>query len=735
VEPRRLPYLSGVDGLRAVAVCAVLLYHADPRLLPGGFLGVDVFFVISGFLITSLLHAEWRRQGSIDLRAFWLRRARRLLPALYVLLFAVLAFAVIVLPGEVAALRGDALAALAYAANWYFVFEQRSYFEAVGRPPALRHLWSLAIEEQFYVLWPLLLAAGLRWLRRPALLCVVAGGAAASAVWMALLYRPEVDPSRVYFGTDTRATGLLLGAALALIWPRAPAAGRRRALTPWLLDGAGLLALAFLGWCALHLNEFDPALYRGGFALVAVATAVLLVAVAHPAAGLSRSALGASPLRWIGQRSYSIYLWHWPVFVVTRPQLDVPLDGWPLLAGRLTLTVALAELSYRVVETPVRRGALDGAWRGWTAARGARRWSLGAHWAAAVAVLATGAVLVGASVATATPAARPAYLAVDAVDTWAAPLAPATAAETGPSQAEPEPAEGAPPGEGETPPAGEREGETAPQAVAEAEAGGPCTFVLGFAALQARLPDVVGDCLEDQQVDPETGDTSQRTTGGMLVWRPADDWLAFTDGDRTWVDGPDGLEARSNSQRFLWETDAGAPGTTLIVPPPPPPPPPPVPFVPAGRVGAIGDSVMIGATAALQQAIGGIEIDASTSRQVAAGIATLQARRAAGQLGDVVIVHLGNNGTFTARQFDETMQALGGVPRVVFVTVRVPRPWEGPNNAVLAAGVARYPNAVLADWQAASAGRPDYFATDGIHLGATGARAYANLIAGSLRAP
>jgi hypothetical protein len=256
--------------------------------------------------------------------------------------------------------------------------------------------------------------------------------------------------------------------------------------------------------------------------------------------------------------------------------------------------------------------------------------------------------------------------------------------------------------------------------------------VLGFAGLHEQLPDEVGTCLEDQQVDAETGDTSQRTTGGLLVWRPADDWLAFTDGDRTWVYGPEGLRPRLNTERYIWETDAGAAGTTLIVPPPPPPV---ERFVPAGRVGAIGDSVMIGATPALQQAIDGIEIDASTSRQVAAGIVTLRERRAAGQLGEVVIVHLGNTGTFTARQFDETMQVLEGVRRVVFVTVRVPRPWEGANNAVLAAGVARYPNAVLADWQAASAGRPDYFATDGIHLGASGARAYAGLIAASVRAP
>jgi peptidoglycan/LPS O-acetylase OafA/YrhL len=702
MKPVRLPYLPGLDGLRALAVAAVLLYHADSQLLPGGFLGVEVFFVISGYLITSLLLSEWRRHGRIDLRTFWLHRARRLLPALFVLLLAALTFAVMFLPGEVAAMRGDALAAAAYVANWYFVLEQRSYFETVGRPPPLRHLWSLAIEEQFYVLWPPLLALGLRWLRRPLLLGLVGAGALASALLMALLFRPDADPSRVYFGTDTRASGLLLGAALALVWaPGRPAVQTARA-APWMLDAAGLAALAVLAWCTVQLSEFTPALYRGGFVLVGAATVVLLAVATHPAARLGPRLLGRQPLRWIGQRSYSLYLWHWPVFVVTRPQLDVALDGWPLLAARLALTCALAELSYRYVETPIRHGALGRAWRAWHDAEGARRRALAVRWAGVAMAVAAGMVLVGTSVGAARPPERPAYLPVDSVDTWPAPR-------TGP------PMEAwAPVSQSE---------ETAQEQPA-------CTFVLGFAGLHDRLP-AVGRCLENQQSDPETGDATQRTTGGLLVWRRADNWTAFTDGHRAWVNGPNGLQERLNSERYPWEADAGAPGTTLVTPPPALQAEP----SPVGRVGAIGDSVMVGAVEALGQAIGGIEVDASTSRQVAAGISTLRARRTAGQLGEVVVVHLGNNGTFTTAQFDEMMQVLSQVRRVVFVTVKVPRPWEGPNNTVLAAGVARYPNAVLADWRAASAGRPEFFADDGIHVGPAGARAYASLIAGRVRAP
>lgn len=227
----QLPYMPGLDGLRALAVVAVLLYHADLGWFRGGFLGVDVFFVISGYLITALLLAEWDGHARIDCVGFWLRRARRLLPALLLLLASTLLFAVVFLPDEVAGLRGDALAALLYATNWYFVFEQRSYFETFGRPSLLLHLWSLAVEEQFYILWPLLFALGMRVLGRRRFLPVVLAGAAASALAMALLYQPDSDTSRIYYGTDTRVAGLLVGAALAFVWLPGRFQGRRHWFT------------------------------------------------------------------------------------------------------------------------------------------------------------------------------------------------------------------------------------------------------------------------------------------------------------------------------------------------------------------------------------------------------------------------------------------------------------------------------------------------------------------------
>jgi peptidoglycan/LPS O-acetylase OafA/YrhL len=428
----RLSYSPGLDGLRAIAVMAVLLYHADLSFIPGGFLGVEVFFVISGYLITALLLAEFHHKGHISLKEFWLRRARRLLPALYVLLVVTLAYCVVFLPGEVAGLRADAIAAVGYVTNWFLILGQESYFESVGRPSVLQHLWSLAVEEQFYLIWPIVLAVGLgvgtTYRRRKLILTVALTGAAASAVAMALMYTPGVDPSRVYFGTDTRATGLLCGAALAFLWSPAEKyrafdkwairrslgpgrLGRRWwSALPLLLDIVGLAALAALILFCLHLGEFEPLLYRGGLVAVALATVLLIAVAVHPRSWVVSRFLGSAPMRWIGVRSYGIYLWHWPVFMVTRPELDVPLDGVPLLTLRLSITIVLADLSYRFVETPIRRGALGRAWKALRGARGERRRRLRLQWAGAVMPAMALCIVLGVAAALAEPPKPPSYV-------------------------------------------------------------------------------------------------------------------------------------------------------------------------------------------------------------------------------------------------------------------------------------------------------------------------------------
>jgi peptidoglycan/LPS O-acetylase OafA/YrhL len=382
-ERRAFGQLRGLDGLRAVAVLAVVVYHAGLGLLAGGFLGVEVFFVVSGYLITALLLAEHRSTGRIDLVRFWLRRGRRLLPALFLLLGVTLAFAVLTVPDETARLRTDALAAFAYVTNWHLIIGDQSYFESIGRPSLFLHLWSLAIEEQFYLAWPIILGALLVVGRRVALGATLLG-AVGSAVWLALLFDPAGDPSRVYYGTDTRLTGLLLGSALAFVWVPAvatvalPAPGMSRrqkrklrrqasalglwasARLGWALDVVALTALALLAAFFAAADAFEPFLYQGGLALLAVVTVSLLAAVVHPRGHVGRL-LELRPLRWIGTRSYSIYLWHWPIFALTRPELDVPFDAVPTFAIRLALTALAAEASYRFVEAPIRNGELGRA--------------------------------------------------------------------------------------------------------------------------------------------------------------------------------------------------------------------------------------------------------------------------------------------------------------------------------------------------------------------------------------
>jgi peptidoglycan/LPS O-acetylase OafA/YrhL len=363
---KRFPYLPGIDAMRALAVLAVFGYHAGLSWTPGGFLGVDVFFVISGYLITSLLLREFERGGHVALGRFWLRRARRLLPAVAVLIAVSMVLGAIFEPARIDALRGDAISALFYFANWHFVFGHESYFEQFGRPSLFTHLWSLSVEEQFYLFWPLVFAAGMKLFGRGKLVLGVLAGALGSVALAWILFDPGGDASRAYYGTDTHAVGLLAGVALAMVW--SPIELRRHRAGPLvgpILDAVGVLALGYIVLSFLHVHDYDLALWHGGYLWLAIATALLLAVLAHPAARLG-PILGQKPLLWLGLRSYSFYLWHWPVLVLTRPGIDVSLPRGILIPLQLLATLALADLSYRFVELPFRgKAKLPGVRDGW----------------------------------------------------------------------------------------------------------------------------------------------------------------------------------------------------------------------------------------------------------------------------------------------------------------------------------------------------------------------------------
>jgi peptidoglycan/LPS O-acetylase OafA/YrhL len=387
---QRLAYLPGLDGVRAFAVVAVMMYHGGLSVTTGGFMGVDTFFVLSGFLITSLLVAEWRGTLTIRLGAFWARRARRLLPALLLMLLFVAFFAsVIVTRGTYPALRLDALSTLLYVSNWHFVLANSDYFNQTAAASPLLHTWSLAVEEQFYLIWPLVVLGVLRLtrsLRVLFVLCCVA--AVGSAVETYLLFRRAASVNRVYLGTDTRSQCLFIGAALAVALVMAsqraqrsqrsqPAHAARRSPTggPWSpATGPGRLACAAAGllgaaasiviWVRVDSTTSFP--YEGGFFLIGVATAAVIVAIV----GAPRSPvpwfLSLPPIRYLGRISYGLYIWHWPLFIWLNAA-RTNLTGYELFGVRAAVTLAVAMASFHLVERPIRQGSFLRQWRAWVA--------------------------------------------------------------------------------------------------------------------------------------------------------------------------------------------------------------------------------------------------------------------------------------------------------------------------------------------------------------------------------
>ena len=365
---RGVKYIPAIDGLRAVAVIAVMLYHLGVSWIPGGFLGVDLFFVISGYVITRLLLDSIQRSGGLDLRAFYKSRVRRLLPPLVFMIVTTTLFIGVWAPDTIKRLLIDTPFSLTGFMNWWLVFRQQDYFEAIGRPPLLQHTWSLGVEAQFYFIWPLILLLVLRQLGRKiipaaALVIAIASGIALLVVSLSIDANSSQTVSHVYFGTDTHSIGLFLGAALAVNWIpqnlKVDIAKRAQDV----IDGIGVFGFLGILSCFLFIDESNPTLYKIAFPLAGLFGCAIIMSIVHPASRFAPLLQGRAIL-WIGERSYAIYLWHWIVFQVTRPSVDLAGASWALYALRVLIVFALADISLRWVELPFRNGYVESWFRG-----------------------------------------------------------------------------------------------------------------------------------------------------------------------------------------------------------------------------------------------------------------------------------------------------------------------------------------------------------------------------------
>jgi peptidoglycan/LPS O-acetylase OafA/YrhL len=394
---RNQRYMPGLDGLRAIAVLAVIVFHLGFDWAPGGLLGVGIFFTLSGYLITDILLSQLSQRGKIDFLRFWGARARRLLPALFVMLAIVAAWVTIFGPAQPDQFRKAVLSSVFYVNNWEQIFANVSYFARFAPEGPLNHLWSLSVEEQFYIFWPFLLLLGVKLVHerplpsgvRPRLALLAIIFALVSAIEMAVLYHPSLDPSRIYYGTDTRAAGLLFGCALAMVWPSRRLSHRITPQARNTLDGLGALGLLIIALMIWQVGEFDRFLYQGGFIVLSLATVMVLMPLAHPACRLGK-ALGVLPLRWVGVRSYGIYLWQTPIIVLTGPHSRPP-EGLLGKALQAAAIFAIAGLSWHFIEEPIRHGAIGRFF--------ARRRAVGWKWETfappmRVAIIGTGLVLV-----------------------------------------------------------------------------------------------------------------------------------------------------------------------------------------------------------------------------------------------------------------------------------------------------------------------------------------------------
>ena len=361
-------HIASIDGLRAIAVTAVVLYHLGISWIPGGFLGVDLFFVISGYVITRLILDSINQSSALDLREFYAARLRRIYPAFIFMVVCTVIFIGVWAPEAIKRFLSDLPYALTGSINWLLVARHQDYFEAIGRPPLLQHTWSLAVELQFYLIWPIILLTVLKYfgkknIARIALLIAITSGVTLFLVSLQLDQSNAQQVSHIYFGTDTHSLGLFLGSALAVSWIPQNLSADIEKRAQDVIDAIGVIGLLGLITAFLFIDESNASLYRIAFPLAGIFGCLVIISLVHPASRFA-PLISSAPFRWVGQRSYGIYIWHWVIFQVTRPSVDLTGQSWALYLARVLLVLALADISLRWVEIPFRQGMVQNWFRG-----------------------------------------------------------------------------------------------------------------------------------------------------------------------------------------------------------------------------------------------------------------------------------------------------------------------------------------------------------------------------------
>lgn len=686
---RGILYMPALDGVRALAVLAVLLYHLDVPWAGGGLMGVTVFFVLSGYLITKLLLVEFTQSGTINFKGFWLRRAKRLLPAIVTLMIVMGALYTFFNHALLTKMRSDLLPSLFFVNNWWQIFHNVSYFDNLGAPSPLTHFWSLAIEEQYYLVFPIFIFLVLRMKMRRRNLQILTGMmAAASALAMLLLYNPDVDPSRVYYGTDTRAFSLLIGALLAISTiGRAPVLNK---LARQAVGAVGLLGIVLVVIFSDGMSSFP---YYGGILLVSLLTAMLLYGVVQPDGGPLTWALSIPPMAWLGQRSYGVYLWHFPIILLMTDQNAASERPLWLTIVQIVTVLAISELSYRFVEMPVRKNTFF--------ARVARSQEKGAK--ASVAHAVKSGARVGAATATESASGNPALIDRLKVAVRVAgavylrfikrlPLLPAVT--------------------------------TALLVTFCVSSAGfafvPSTSVLGAEAEQAIIdgggqaanPSAPSGASQGGENGAQAGASSNSgatpsSSSGDAPSASAGDAASASAG-ATPSEGASSQSSQSSSSSSSPKDDGFAADAYPIV--------------------VVGDSVARGASLYFQEYFPGGYIDAQPNRQIAAGIEVYKQIEATGKVGKKVVVSLGTNAYLTPETIEQMIAAIGEKRHIWFVTVRKPGPSKYKTNEAIAQAAANHDNVDYVDWFSASEGHNEYFNGDGTHLSYAGARVYWQLI-------